>query len=115
MNVFGKPREFNSLSANNPNKLHHFCIKDSFFIFRVLYGDKKGLQQKTLQPVQLKYGLLIHYFHTHEECARLCGTIKISRVAELAFVEVLLETVEDILYTGVQLQLNVVAQHKCIV
>ena len=52
--------------------------------------------------------------HTHKECPWLCGAIKVARVAELTFVEVALETVEDVLHTGIELQVDVVVQDECI-
>ena len=56
----------------------------------------------------------IENLDSHEEGAGLCGAIEISRVAELASVEVFLETVEDILHAGVHLQFYVVAKHECV-
>ena len=44
----------------------------------------------------------------------LCGAVEVTRVAELALVEVALEAVEYVLYSGIDLQLNVVLQYECV-
>ena len=59
--------------------------------------------------------VLIHYFKADEERTRLRETVEITGIAELALIQVLLETVEYILHTGVQLELDVVVQHEGIV
>ena len=58
---------------------------------------------------------LVHYLESYEECSWRCWAVEISRVAELTLVKVFLETVEDILYSCIQLQVYVVAQNKCVV
>ena len=60
------------------------------------------------------YTILLRNLHTHKECSWLCGAVEVTRVAELALVEVALETVEDVLHTGIELQVYVVVQDKCI-
>ena len=52
--------------------------------------------------------------HTHKECPWLCGAVEVARVAELALVEVALETVEYVLHACIELQVYVVVQDKCI-
>lgn len=52
--------------------------------------------------------------HTNKECPWLCGAIEVARVAELTFVEVTLEAVEDILHTAIHLQVYVIVQDECV-
>ena len=57
---------------------------------------------------------LLRYLHTNEECPWLCWAVEVARIAELALVQISLETVEDILHTGIELQVYVVVQDECI-
>ena len=59
--------------------------------------------------------LLVGNLEADEESARLCGTIEVARITELATIEVGLEVVQDILYTGVHLQLDVVLKDEGVV
>ena len=52
--------------------------------------------------------------HAQKVCSWLRGTIEIARVAKLTLIEVALETVEDVLHTGIHLQVYVVVQYECI-
>ena len=58
--------------------------------------------------------MLLRDFHSNEECPWLCWAVEVARIAELALVKVTLETVEDILHTGIELQVYVVVQDECI-
>ena len=60
-------------------------------------------------------GTSVCYLETDEVCARLHRTVKVSRVAETAFVEVFLEGVEHVLHASVELQFHVVAEHERVV
>ena len=53
-------------------------------------------------------------FHSNEECPWLCGAVEVARITKLVFVEVALEAVEDILHTGIELQVYVVVQDECV-
>ena len=57
---------------------------------------------------------LLRYLHTNEECPWLCGAVEVARIAELALVQISLETVEDVLYATIELQIYVVVQDECI-
>ena len=52
--------------------------------------------------------------HANKKCPWLCRAIEVARIAELSFVEVALETIEDILHTGIELQVNVVVKNECV-
>lgn len=47
--------------------------------------------------------LLISYFESYEQSTGLCGAIEVSRIAELALIEVGLEVPQDVLHTRVDL------------
>ena len=59
--------------------------------------------------------VLIHYFKADEERTRLRRAVEITGIAELALIQVFLEAVEDILYTCIELQLDVITQNKGII
>ena len=63
----------------------------------------------------LKWELLVHYLETDKESSRLRRSVEITRIAEFPFIQVFLETVENILYTRIQLKLDMVVKHKSIV
>ena len=52
--------------------------------------------------------LLVHYLEADKEGSRLRRSVEIARIAEFPFIQVFLETVEDILYTRIQLKLDMV-------
>ena len=54
----------------------------------------------------LKWKLLVHYLEADKEGSRLRRSVEIARIAEFPFIQVFLETVEDILYTRIQLKLD---------
>ena len=59
--------------------------------------------------------LLVHYLEADKEGSRLRRSVEIARIAEFPFIQVFLETVEDILYTRIQLKLDMVVKHKGVV
>ena len=61
------------------------------------------------------YSSLIHEFESHKEGTRLRGAVEIAGIAILPFIQIFLEAVEDILYTCVELQLDVVVQEEGVV
>ena len=63
----------------------------------------------------LKWKLLVHYLEADKEGSRLRRSVEIARIAEFPFIQVFLETVEDILYTRIQLKLDMVVKHKGVV
>jgi hypothetical protein len=58
---------------------------------------------------------LIHKFKADKECPWLRWSVKITGITELTFIQVFLEAVEDILYTCIELQLDVITQNKGII
>ena len=63
----------------------------------------------------LKWKLLVHYLETNKKGSRLRRSVEITRIAEFPFIQVFLETVEDVLYTRVQLEFDMVVKHKGVV
>ena len=59
--------------------------------------------------------ILIHYFKADKERTRLCRSVKITGIAKLSLIQILLETVENVLHARIQLKLDMVVQHEGIV
>ena len=62
-------------------------------------------------PLVMTVGLL-RYLYSYKIGSWLCGAVEISRITVLASVKVALETVEDILYTCIDLQVDVVPEYE---
>ena len=52
--------------------------------------------------------ILIHYFKADKERTRLCRSVKITGIAKLSLIQILLETVENVLHARIQLKLDMV-------
>ena len=55
---------------------------------------------------------LLRDFHSNEECPWLCWAVEVARIAELALVQISLETVEDVLYATIELQVYMVMEDE---
>lgn len=58
---------------------------------------------------------LVEEFDSDEVCTRLCRTVEILRVAEYALVEVLLESIENVLDATVELHFQMVVEYERVV
>ena len=59
--------------------------------------------------------LLVHYLETDKEGSWLRRSIEIACIAKFSFIQVFLETVENVLYTRIQLELDMVTKHEGLV
>ena len=62
-------------------------------------------------PLVMTVGLL-RYLYSYKICPWLRGAVEVSRITVLASVKVALETVEDILHSGIELQVDVVTEYE---
>ena len=53
--------------------------------------------------------------YSNKVCTRLCRTIKILGITIHTFIQILLEGIKDILHTSIDLQLQMVIQHKGVI